>query len=143
MRSFVLFKVNQQFFAVDIESVKRILSSVKLTDIPDEPPHIEGMFQYEGEVHKVLSFRRLLGLDELSSHDKAHEQCLIINSEEGNFGLNIDVVEDIIYVKDESLHKPIQEQNLGNFMQVEAILEYEKNLVTIVKNIRLYESKSV
>lgn len=141
MRSFVLFKVNQQFFAVDIESVKRILSSAKLTDIPDEPSHIEGMFQYEGEVLKVLSFRKLLGLQELNSNDKAHEQCLIIHGKEENFGLNIDSVEDIIYVKDETLHKPTQEQSLGDFMQVEAILDYENHLVTIVKNIRLYKTK--
>jgi len=143
MRSFVLFKVDQQFFAVDIELVKRILSSTKLTDIPDEPSHVEGMFQYEGEVLKVLSFRKLLGLEELNSSDKAHEQCLIINGEEENFGLNIDTVEDIIYVKDERLHKPTQEQNLGDFMQVEAILEYENHLITIVKNIRLYKAKAL
>ena len=137
MRSFVLFKIAAQLYAIDIEVVKRILPSRELTDVPDEPSHIEGMFQYEGDVLKVLSFRKLLGLDELESSKKESERCLVIKNEEKTFGINIDEVEDIIYVKDDVLHKPTQEQSLGEFMQVEAILEKEGQLVTIVHNIKM------
>jgi len=140
MRSFVLFKISAQLYAVDIEMVRRILPSSELTEVPDEPSHIEGMFQYEGEVLKVLSFRKLLGLDELKEKKREHQRCLIIKNETDSFGINIDAVEDIIYIKDDYLHKPTQVQGLGEFMSVEAILEHENALVTIVKDIRMQKA---
>ena len=61
MRSFVVFSCLNQLFGIDIECIKRILGAENLTEIPDEEDHIEGMFQYEDEVLKVVSFRKLIG----------------------------------------------------------------------------------
>jgi len=61
MRSFVIFSVLDQNYGIDIESVKRILPAQELTEIPDEGAHIEGMFQYEEDVIKVISFRKAIG----------------------------------------------------------------------------------
>lgn len=60
MRSFVIFKVIDQLFGIDIECVKRILPSQMLTDMPDEDDHIQGMFQYEDAIIKVLDFRHII-----------------------------------------------------------------------------------
>jgi len=253
MKSFVVFSILEQFFAIDIESVKRILPSQGLTKMPDEGEHIEGMFQYEDAVLKVLSFRRLIGLrsyaddlrtlfpdlknqhkawldaliqsvdegipfskttdphachlgkwidsfhpeneevtkimKELNFHhqrlhhsavdvldlnetcaDEAHnwieenvqdiykntlsylsevenkseevavdlQRCLILNGKDNTpFGLNIDAVEDIVHVEDDALHYVSEVQSMGEFMNVDAILDYEGKLITIVKDIRI------
>lgn len=63
MKSFVVFKVLGQLYGVDIDCVKRILPSQLLTTMPDEGAHIAGMFQYEDEIIKVLSFRKVIGQD--------------------------------------------------------------------------------
>lgn len=61
MKSFVIFSVLGQNYGIDIESVKRILPAQELTEVPDVDEHIEGMFQYEENVIKVLSFRKAIG----------------------------------------------------------------------------------
>ncbi len=61
MRSYVIFSVLDRLYGIDIECVKRILPSQFLTAMPDEEAHIEGMFQYEDEIIKVLSFRKVIG----------------------------------------------------------------------------------
>jgi len=61
MRSFVIFSVLERLYGIDIECVRRILPSQFLTDMPDEEEHIEGMFQYEDQIIKVLSFRKVIG----------------------------------------------------------------------------------
>lgn len=63
MKSFVVFKVLGQLYGIDIDFVKRILPSQFLTNMPDEGAHIAGMFQYENEITKVLSFRKVIGQD--------------------------------------------------------------------------------
>jgi len=253
MKSFVVFSILNQYFGIDIESVKRILPSQPLTKMPEEGDHVEGMFQYEDTVLKVLSFRRLIGMlsypeqlrtlfpdlknqhkawldalihsveegipftkttdphachlgkwidsfhpddkevteimKELSFHhqrlhhsavdvlelretckDEAHnwiednvqdiykhtlsylsqiedkseavavdlQRCLILNGHDDiAFGLNIDAVEDIVHVEEDALHIVSEIQTMGDYMKVEAILDYKNKLVTIVKDIRI------
>lgn len=253
MKSFVIFSVLGQNYGVDIESVKRILPGQELTEIPDEGTHIEGMFQYEENVLKVLSFRKaiekksyeeeleerfielkaehkawfdalkqsvdtgepftegtephachlgkwidsfhadddelLLLMKKLSHHhlnlyssamdvlkkrvvsvDEAQkmlegnvkenykhtleyidkiaglsgkvaaelQRCMIIEGRDGSFfGLNIDEVEDIVHIEEEELHEVKEAQQMGDFMDVAAILSYNKQLVTIIKDITL------
>lgn len=62
MTSFVIFKILNELYGIDIEGVKRILPSQFLTAMPDEDTHIEGMFTYEGEIIKVMSFRKMIGV---------------------------------------------------------------------------------
>ena len=251
MKSFVVFSILDQYFGVDIESVKRILPSQPLTKMPDEGDHIEGMFKYEEAVIKVVSFRRLIGLKsypeqlrtlfpdlkgqhkawldaliesvdegvpfskttdphachlgkwidsfhpdnlevteimkELSFHhqrlhhsavdvlelretcsDEAHQwiednvqdiykntlsylgqiedkaeevavdlqRCLILSGKDDvSFGINIDAVEDIVHIDENSLHVVAEVQSMGDFMNVDAIMDYDGKLVTIIKDV--------
>ncbi len=70
MKSYVIFKVLERLYGIDIECVKRILPSQSLTEVPDEESHIEGMFQYEDAVLKVLSFRNVI-------EEKSYEKQLL------------------------------------------------------------------
>jgi len=76
MKSFVIFQVMDQLFGIDIEHVKRILPSQRLTAMPDEGRHIEGMFQYENEVIKVLSFRKII--DKISYVEQLKEMFPVL-----------------------------------------------------------------
>ncbi len=252
MRSFFLFSVMGQSYGIDVDRVQRILAAQNLTVVPDEDEHVQGIFQYEDEVIKVLSFRRCLGymdyalelqemfkaleiqhvqwlqalkesvdkgvkfskttdahlcklgqwLDSFQAdtkemrklvdtlklhHHELHtsakkilelskenpeqakkcikedveetykqtlfylheiakqsedvavtfQRCLILSSVDGQkFGINVDAVEDIIHVDDARLHKPKEEQNIGKFMNLEAILEHDNKLVTLVKDVK-------
>ena len=255
MRSFIVFSILGQLYGIDIESVKRILPAQPLTHMPDEDAHIEGMFEYEDKVLKVLSFRQMIGqvsytkelegmfpdlmcqhkewIDALKTsvqdgvpfskttdphachlgkwidsfhpdnqevteimkalnfhHQRLHlsavdvlakretskeeacawieknveeiyastlsylqkiadksaevavdlQRCLIINDKHNEaFGVNIDDVDGIIHVEDEKLFKTEPSQHIGNFMEIEAILEHDGKLVTIIKEICVNE----
>ena len=135
MKSFVIFEILEQSYGIDIELVKRILPFQELTEIPDEPDIVQGMFQYEDDVIKVYSFRKMIGLDTLEK-DIKEQRCLILVGKDGkNFGMYIDNIDDIMHVKQDSLHLPKQEQSLGEHMNVEAILEDNGKLITLVKDI--------
>jgi len=253
MRSFFIFSILNQSYGIDIEQVQRILPAQVLTVVPDEDAHIEGMFQYEDEIIKVLSFRNITGLTQYSAelqdmftdlkqqhtqwleslisaveentkftkttdshmchlgkwldsfqpetremkslvknlnyhHKNLHksavevlemkeqdktqarewidsnvkdmykntlsylgeiaekseevavsfQRCLILIDADNNlFGVNVDGVENIIHIEDEKLHKPKEVQDIGKYMGLEAILEHEGKLITIVKDIHI------
>lgn len=136
MISFVIFSVSEQMYGLDIESVKRILPYQKLTDVANEPDYIDGMFQYEEKVINVLSFRKMIGQEPYPG-DVYEQRCLVLIDKSNKlFGVNIDQVDDIIHIDESRLHLSEQNHNIGGFMNIEAILENDGKLITIVKDIK-------
>lgn len=253
MKSYVIFNVLKRLYGIEIECVKRIVPAQFLTAIPDEDAYVEGMFKYEDQIIKVLSFRKLIGeksyeeelvglfprftlefkewidaleesvikgtsfskstdprvcelgkwlgsfhpdhkdvveaikkldtcnqnmhrsaaevlehrrkdpqgaqksmeevvrpyhkdiIDQMAKVSKmsdkvsaSMQRCLVLVDNEGNlFGINIDAVDDIVHVDEDGLHAVNGSQAMGEFMNVAGILEHNKKLITIVKDIRM------
>jgi len=62
MIDLIVFSVDNNKYALNIENVQRIIQSVELTLIPNIHPYIDGMMSYEDSVIKILNFRKLIGL---------------------------------------------------------------------------------
>jgi chemotaxis signal transduction protein len=66
MTDFIVFNVLENRYAVRIDNIQRIIPCEKLTNIPNAHKFIDGMMSYEEGVLKVLSFRKLIGLESYS-----------------------------------------------------------------------------
>jgi len=63
MIDLIVFGVLNNKYAVSIEHVQRIIQARDLTNVPNAHPLIEGMMSYEDSVLKVISFRKMIGLE--------------------------------------------------------------------------------
>ena len=62
MIDFVIFKLAQSVYAIEIEKVQRIIQTPELTQIPSAHEYIDGMMSYESRVIKVVNLRKMMGL---------------------------------------------------------------------------------
>ncbi len=62
MKDYIVFRVADNHYALDVAFVERIIQPLHVTAIPYSHPYVEGMVSYEKKVTKVLSFRKLTGL---------------------------------------------------------------------------------
>ncbi len=62
MRDLILFSIDKNHFAMDLDKIKRIVQAETTTPIAGNAPEIEGVFRFEEKVLKVLSFRKMIGL---------------------------------------------------------------------------------
>lgn len=62
MRDYIVFRVAESFYALDVASVERIIHPLPVTQIPYAHPYVEGMVSYEKKVTKVVNFRKMTGL---------------------------------------------------------------------------------
>lgn len=53
----VVFRLGEDLFAADIFSVERVLRYAAPTPVPDMPPYIEGVMDYQGHVVPVVNLR--------------------------------------------------------------------------------------
>jgi chemotaxis signal transduction protein len=62
MIDLIVFNVSNNYYALNIENIQRIVQSIELTDIPNIHSNIDGMMSYEDSVIKILNFRKLIGI---------------------------------------------------------------------------------
>jgi len=62
MVDLIVFSVDNNKYALNIENVQRIIQAIEITLIPNIHPYIDGMMSYEDSVIKILNFRKLIGL---------------------------------------------------------------------------------
>jgi purine-binding chemotaxis protein CheW len=60
----VLFRLDDQRFALALEAVERIVRAAEITPLPNAPSIVLGVLDVEGRVLPVLNLRRRLGLPE-------------------------------------------------------------------------------
>jgi purine-binding chemotaxis protein CheW len=53
----VTFRLGEDLFAADIFSVERVLRYTPPTSVPDMPPYIEGVMDYQGRVVPIVNLR--------------------------------------------------------------------------------------
>ncbi|MDB2562686.1 chemotaxis protein CheW [Sulfurimonas sp.] len=63
MTDLIVFSVGSNRYAMDIENIQRIIQAGSLTSIPNAHPFIDGMMSHEDSVIKVMSFRKLIELE--------------------------------------------------------------------------------
>ena len=71
MIDLIVFSVGENKYAMNIENVQRIIQATSLTNIPNAHKYIDGMMSYEEKVVKVMSFRKLIGMQTYESELRA------------------------------------------------------------------------
>lgn len=92
----LMFRLDQQTFALSIEHITQIIPMLKLTDVPQIQQMIEGVANIHGMVVPVLSARRFLGMPQQAPDlDTPIILCQVNNH---NLGLIVDEVLDVINI---------------------------------------------
>lgn len=56
----IVFKMNEQFFAVEIDNVRSIERNVDITEVPDAPRYVKGICHVHGDVIPVIELKERL-----------------------------------------------------------------------------------
>jgi len=96
MEDYIVFTVGDNYYALGVESIQRIIQVPTVTVIPNAHPMVEGMMSYENRVIKVVSFRAMMGMGtyEESAGSKS-QKLLIYQTQNSLFGIKVDQIEDI------------------------------------------------
>lgn len=101
----VLFKVNNEIFAIGINSVNIIEKVTDIYKVPDTPVYIEGLINLRGKVHTVFNVRKKFSYPPIEFDESTR---IIILNHESVVGLLVDEVCEIISVEDSDI-KPAPE----------------------------------
>ncbi len=104
-RSFVVFRLETQGYAIPVEAILQIIEMVAITPLPQVNPVVKGIINLRGEAVPVLSLRRYLGMAEIPL--QLHTPIILVRNVETDatstswhkVGLIVDEVTDVISIR--------------------------------------------
>ena len=89
----VVFKLENEEFACNINDVREVLKMVRVTPLPRSLDFVEGVINLRGEVIPVIDLRKRFGLQEIEITDDS--RIIIVEVEERMVGLIVDSVSGV------------------------------------------------
>ncbi|MDP3300592.1 MAG: chemotaxis protein CheW [Sulfuricurvum sp.] len=138
MEDYIIFTIGDNYYALNVASIQRIIQVPNVTAIPNAHPMVEGMMSYEDRVIKVVSFRAMMGMESFNESTTGKSQKLLIyQTQSAFFGIKVDQIEDIKNLDCSTLkHVDKLEANEG-FAEIEGVVEVDNRLVNVIKSVTL------
>lgn len=108
---YVVFKLESNFYGLDVNNVLSIERVSKITRIPNSPEYMLGLMNLRGDVIPVIDLRLKLGLD-ISEVDK-NTRVIIVNESDNVVGLLVDLSSEVMEIDKDCVDKP-PNSGLGN-----------------------------
>ena len=126
MDTYVVFKINEQKYCVNILTIKEICSNKEATFLPNTPSFIEGIINLRGEVLTIINLSKKLGI--LSTIPFQEQKILVVLIDELLIGFLVDEVIGIIHTPSEDVNdKPKMLENEVNF--INSIIKSEDEMI--------------
>ena len=121
---YVVFRLNETQFGVEIRQVLRIVRLAPITRVPRAPHFLEGLINYHGQVVPVVDLKKRLALDSGEQYGDA-ARSLIVELEEQSIGMLVDAVVRILRLPDESIEPPPEMVAQVNGVYLTGVAHYE------------------
>ncbi len=126
----VVFRLNQEWYGVDIRKVKEIIKSNRITYLPSSPEHIAGIVNLRGNILSVTDLKVFLNL----SRELPGEKARIIAVESGilETGLLADEVVGSVELPVKMISPAIPTIPAGGAKYLEGQCKVDKKLIGIL-----------
>ncbi|MGF7057144.1 chemotaxis protein CheW [Brassicibacter mesophilus] len=103
-KKYVAFKIDEEYYGIDINNVKAIERVQAFTRIPNAPEYVKGVINLRGEVVPVIDLRKRFGIDckEIDSDSR----IIIVLTNETLIGLLVDSSSEVMQLNSDSIDNP-------------------------------------
>ena len=121
----VVFKLGDEYFAVNTEKVQSINDIMSITKVPKAPSHIKGLINLRGSIKSLVDINLLLNI----SHSENQENIIILYVDGEEIGILVDRVEEVLSLDDKEL-RTLDSENSEDYIQ--GVIKYEDKLLTVI-----------
>jgi purine-binding chemotaxis protein CheW len=125
MMQVVIFKLNNEQFAVETAKVQSINDAMEITKVPNAPAHIKGLINLRGNVISLLDINLLL---DVSKYEESQNNIIILEMEDELVGITVDQVDEVLEVEEDLIEKI----NDGKKAYIEGVINFKDRIVTLI-----------
>ena len=126
INQYLTFRLDDEFFAVDVNHVREVLDWTSITVVPRAPEYMRGVINVRGSVVPVADLRLKFGMPETlkTINTRVIVMELSLDGELTTMGTMADAVHEVIELEPENIEKP---PKVGSRWKTEFILGIGKS----------------
>lgn len=101
MKEFVTFRLNQEYYGIDINNVENIEKVLPITRVPYSSPYVKGVVNLRGIIVPVVDLRIRFGLEPKAASDES--RIIIINLDEMKIGMLVDSSSEVLQISEDDI----------------------------------------
>lgn len=130
--SFLIFKLQDELFALDVESVLEVLENQKVAKVPNTPDHVRGVVNFRGDILPIIDMREILHLKTNLESEVVVVLDLKYDKHSMRIGAIADGVVGVALIPELSI-EPIPDLNLEFSKEfVEGMFKHNNQFITIL-----------
>ncbi|MBK5240376.1 chemotaxis protein CheW [Clostridium sp.] len=129
----LVFKVNEEQFAVESSKVQSINDMMEITKVPKSPEYIKGLINLRGTIISLLDINILLDIE---NGKEIQENIIILKLEEEFVGVTVDQVDEVLEIEENQIEKIENERDKG---YIKGVINFKDRIVTLIDISKLIE----
>ncbi len=130
MNQYLVFKIGDEEYALDVLSVQEILGVTNITPVPGSPIYMLGLINLRGNILHVIDLRVRFSIPRDPDHNFQDDVIIVLSTVERRFGVLADMVIDVINVnKDQISDAPIE--SLSG-LQISHVIKLDDKVVMVL-----------
>lgn len=114
-KGFLLTKIGEENFALNIDNVKEIIRPYKITPVPGSPSYFKGVLTLRGEIILVVDLS--LFLFGKQSIERGEQRVILISVSSETVGIWVEEVVSLVFVEEDAIEMPVHTGgNLGEII---------------------------
>ncbi|MBS7528420.1 chemotaxis protein CheW [Fusibacter paucivorans] len=101
IKEFVTYRLNEEYYGIDINNVENIEKVLPITRVPYTPPYVKGVVNLRGIIVPVVDLRTRFGLMPIEATDES--RIIIVNVEELKIGMLVDSSSEVLQISDDDI----------------------------------------
>ncbi len=126
----VIFRLADEFYALDIQAVQEIVRMPAITSIPGADTWVEGVTNLRGRVVPVIDLRRRCGVE--AAEATVDTRIVVVNSSAGMVGLIVDAVTEVTRIPGDQIEPPGVLVSVADNAYIRGVAKLENRLVSLM-----------
>lgn len=126
----VIFRLADEFYALDIQSVQEIVRMQTITAIPGSDPWVEGITNLRGRVVPVIDLRRRCGV--AANEHTSETRIVVVGSANGMVGFIVDAVSEVLRIPADQVEPPNRIVSVAENTYLRGVAKLDERLVSLM-----------
>ncbi len=100
---YVIFKLGNEEYGVDIMKVKEICEFKKSTKVPNTPYFVDGIINLRGEIIPIINLKKRFKID--GNEINSDTRIIVININDRNVGFIVDAASQVLRISEDEIEK--------------------------------------
>lgn len=130
LREYVIFKLQGEYYGVEVEYVENIEKLAEITRVPYTEPSVKGVVNLRGIIVPIIDLRKKFGLGEVELTDEA--RMIIVHHDDNKIGMLVDSSSETFQINEEDIDSATNLSKQSSIEYIRSIGKKDGRVVMLI-----------